>query len=284
MSNWRPCIEQSNLFFIPDLNGNFNLLEKACSRILPLRKSDGIKDMIVFGGDYMDRCFDGHLVLDYLIELNKKYPDQIVFIFGNHEQLVLSAINAMPNVNLSLPGQTTYYKMWIQNGGLQTLTGYLKRADMEKIDPLSLLMYRVKDFIPQEHIDFLQNKLVNYYEKDDFWFVHGGCDPYKPLKDQEPEELWWNRKLCNFVISCINNNEQSKIDWSQTIITGHNASLLPIIHQKFLMTDISATRKELLVVELNSMSAMVAHVDKDRLVSYELEETKPKKMPFRRVE
>jgi serine/threonine protein phosphatase 1 len=280
MSKWRPS--DPCLFVIPDLNGNINLLQKVCARILPLRKSEGIVDKIIFLGDYMDRNIDSHLVLDFLIDLRKKYKDQIVFLFGNHEEIILKTMNLMPNEKFSLDVLNTYHQMWLHNGGFQTLAGYLNRAGIKE-SPMSFPRYRIADVVPDEHIEFLQNALVNYYETEQFIFVHGGCDPTIPLNQQTPEALWWDRDLCKFVKNCINNNQQEKINWKKCIVTGHNASIKPVIHEKFMMLDISATRKELLVTELNSLSAMVAHVDKDRFVAYDLQETEIQKQIFKRV-
>lgn len=280
MSKWRP--NEPCLYVIPDLNGNIDILNKVLARILPLRKSEGIIDRIVFLGDYMDRNINSCLVLDRLIEIDKLHPNQIIFLHGNHESILLKTIDAEPGQKQSASSLHTNYSMWMNNGGLQTLTGYLQRAGVDT-PAVSLPRYRIIDFVPISHIEFLQTKLVNYYETEDYIFVHGGCIPDKPLKEQEPEALWWDRSLCKFVKDCINNNKQDQINWPKTIVTGHNASLMPIVHEKFLMLDISANKKELLVVELNSFTAMAAHVDKDRLVAYELKETEPQKVTFKRV-
>ena len=68
MSKWRPATTEC-LYTIADIHGEADLLNKILKRILPLRKSDGIHDKIVFLGDYVDRHKDGHKVLDALIKL-----------------------------------------------------------------------------------------------------------------------------------------------------------------------------------------------------------------------
>ena len=47
MSKWRPS-PLNCIYVIPDLRGAFPLLNKICDRILPLRKSDGGHDRLVF--------------------------------------------------------------------------------------------------------------------------------------------------------------------------------------------------------------------------------------------
>ena len=79
MSKWRPS-EQNCIYVIPDVHGAIDPLNKICDRILPLRKSDGGKDKLIFLGDYIDRHVDSHKVIDFCIELEKKYPHQVIFL------------------------------------------------------------------------------------------------------------------------------------------------------------------------------------------------------------
>lgn len=279
MSRWRPT-ESGCLYVIPDIQGALGLLEKICARILPLRKSDGIKDKLVFLGDFIDRHVDSPKVLDFLIELKKKYKDQVVFVKGNHENIFLSMMNLEPRKTLTLQGLSSWHKMWIENGGMETLQGYLDRADITDTSPLSFPRFRIADIVPKEHIEFLQNDLVNYYKHEHYIFIHGGLDPSIPVDKQEPDVLWWDRSLMRYVLNSINFGT-TNMDWEGTIITGHNGPT-PIVHEKYMMLDVGSPR-QLLVVELNSMEAFIAYPNKSRLVKYELKETVKKVGSFRRV-
>src|SRR5690606_32721862 len=108
------------------------------------------------------------------------------------------------------------YKSWMRYGGVETLQGYLQRYGKkaeksnfqdpysdntgviynpeELMNPYSLARQRIKDFVPQEHKDFI-NSCDLYHETDDFIFVHGGCDPLKPMSEQSQEHLIWDRSL-----------------------------------------------------------------------------------------
>lgn len=280
MSKWRPT-ENGCLYVIPDIQGAFGLLEKICARILPLRKSDGIKDRIVLLGDLVDRHVDSHKVIDFLIELKKKYGDQVIFIKGNHEHMFLSLMN-LEKKNLTLQSLGHMHKMWLDNGGAETLAGYLERAEIKDIVPYNFPRHRIADIVPKSHIEFLQKDLVDYYEHDHYLFVHGGCDPNTPINKQESEVLYWDRSLKQDVLKYINFGWPENVTWEKTIVTGHNGPT-PIIHEKFMMLDCGSPR-QLLVVELNSMEAYMAYPDKDRLVKYELKETVKKSGSFRRVE
>lgn len=266
MSKWRP-VELNCLYVIPDIHGAFKLLKNICKRILPLRKSDGGKDKLIILGDLIDRHNDSHLVLDYLIELKKKYKDQIIILRGNHEEMFLKAFNLYPNKNISLFDQATNYRVWMANGGYETMYGYLERAGVE-LNPSALEKHRYLDFIPKEHIEFLQHTLEDYYETDKYIFVHAGMEPGTSLANQDIEVLHWDRTLIKAVPQAV--FQGFPLDWKKTIVCGHS-SPDPFIHEKFMMLDAGSPRR-LMAVELNSMEAFMAYPDNDRLVKYELKE------------
>lgn len=280
MSKFRPS-DKNCLFVIPDLHGAIDLLDQILARILPLRKSDGGKDRLIFLGDYIDRHTSSHLVIDRLIQLKEKYGEQVICLKGNHEEMFLKTMNLDPAQNLNSAGMTTNHKMWINNGGDQTLAGYLERAGVEA-DPYNFERYRIEDIIPKEHIKFLQEELVYYYEFENYLFVHAGCNPQEPISKHDKEVLLWDRSLYSFCVRSVNFNDP--LDWEKTVVAGHNVNgeKKPFIHEKFMMLDCGSP-KQLLVVELQSMQAYMAYPNQERLVAYELKETEAKPGSFKRV-
>jgi serine/threonine protein phosphatase 1 len=256
-SKWRPS-PLNCLYVIPDIHGQLDQLKCICKSILPLRKSDGGKDKLVLLGDYIDRGPKTPELIDFLIEAKKKYKDNLILLSGNHEQMLLDAIKPSPTSNK--------YIFWMNNGGIQTLSSYLDRANQHLDNPFELVRSRVKDFIPKEHIDFF-NSLLPYYETEDYIFVHAGCDPTAPLNKQPLEELVWDNGLFNLVKAQSGQN----LPWEKTVVTGHHGlpSGEPYISEKFMMLDCSYGKK-LLCVELNSMEAFVAGRNKLALVKYDL--------------
>lgn len=279
MSRWRPT-PLNCIYVIADIHGGLNLLKLICDRILPLRRSDGGKDHLVLLGDYIDRHIDSHLVLDFLIDLQKTYTDQITFLMGNHELMLLEALNLRPGVEVTPQRQQSNYQMWMTNGGLETLLGYLRRAGLEE-NPLEFPRNRISSIIPKEHIEFLQS-LQKYHTIDNYVFVHGGLDPLESPANQDLEVLVWDRSLLKFVLQSLKLDQP--LPWDVTVVTGHNvlAHKQPVITEKFLMLDCGSP-KQLLVTELQSMESYMANPDYDRLVRYELKETIIKPI-FRRVD
>lgn len=280
MSKWRPT-DKNCIYVIPDVHGALDCLKLICDRILPLRKSDGGKDILVFLGDYIDRHTDSHKVVDFLIALEKKYGSQVVFLMGNHELMLLQSLNVQPDRNMSLQTMTHTFKMWMANGGYDTIAGYMKRAGQNE-GWGSLPRSRVSDFVPKEHIEFFQS-LKKYHEIDDYIFVHGGLDPTEPASGQEMELLAWDRGLLKFVQNAIERGEE--LPWDKTVVCGHSmlANKLPVIKPNYMMLDCGSP-KQLLIVELRSKEAFFAYPDKDRLVKFELKETEKNPGIFRRVQ
>ncbi|HVI41865.1 MAG TPA: metallophosphoesterase [Anaerovoracaceae bacterium] len=283
MSKWRPS-EKNCIYVVPDIQGALGLFEKICARILPLRKSDGGKDMLILLGDFIDRHVDSHKTLDFLIDLKKKYPDQVVMIKGNHEQIFLNVMNLEPGKNLTLQSRKHYHDMWLANGGIETLMGYMDRAGIKDVSPLTFPQFRIVDIVPKEHIEFLTTQLVDYYKLDKYVFVHGGYNPTYPVEEHEPSHLYWDRDLIRYVQKAVNNNKPEDIFWNETIVTGHNGSM-PYLHDKFMMLDAGSPR-QLLLLELNSMEAFMAYPNKKRLVKYNLQKHTPRQSRpvFRRVD
>ena len=113
MSKWRPT-GLNCLYVIGDIHGQLEQLKLICKRIFPLRKSDGGKDVLVLLGDYIDRLPESHLVVDFLIAAKKKYKDQLILLRGNHEQLLIDAMNSLRDSNK--------YMRWMNNGGVKGIS------------------------------------------------------------------------------------------------------------------------------------------------------------------
>lgn len=279
MSKFRPTPEGC-LYFLPDIHNRADELKLILDRILPLRKSDGIKDKIICCGDYLDRGPKPFETIELLIDLKKKHTDQVVFLTGNHDSFLLKSCNLSPGRTLSLQDQEQNYRMLINNGGYATIQGYLKALDREE-NVLNFPRSKLSSLIPKSHLEFLL-ETIPFHIEGNFHFVHGGCNPNIPLEKQDPEALYWDRRLGQYVLNCIAFEKQEELNWSPVVIvTGHSGPI-PIIHERFLMLD--AGMQDLLVVELNSLEAYTAKPGNNKLVKYELLPTVKKPGLFKRVE
>jgi serine/threonine protein phosphatase 1 len=149
---------------IGDIHGCFDALESLC-QFVGLRDDD----LIVTLGDYVDRGPDTRSVLDFLIELSQRY--NVRPIRGNHEIMMLGAKHM----------GFESFQSWLMSGGDATLHSYGVRPDDEE----SL------DAIPDEHWDFLDNKLLSFVETKHHFFVHANAYPEMRLQDQPEFMLYW---------------------------------------------------------------------------------------------
>ena len=70
-------------YVIGDIHGCYDRLIALMDKI----NIDLDSETLVFLGDYIDRGPDSFEVVEYLIDLKKKYP-HIIFIKGNHEEML----------------------------------------------------------------------------------------------------------------------------------------------------------------------------------------------------
>jgi serine/threonine protein phosphatase 1 len=151
-------------FAIGDIHG----CHRALLELLALCRdhAKGEDHRFVFIGDYVDRGPDSRAVIATLRDLEQRAPDNVVCLMGNHEDLMLEAIDS---------GDPTW---WFNNGGDDTLESYGAR------DPASL---------PQEDIAWIRSLSLSFDDRQRF-FVHAGVDPDLPLDDQPRETLLWIRE------------------------------------------------------------------------------------------
>jgi serine/threonine protein phosphatase 1 len=249
---------------VPDIHGQDALLDRVLARILPLRKSDGGKDKIVFLGDYVDRGVNSHKVIDRLIELKEKYKEKVVCLCGNHELFMMEALELVDCVSPS-----SSFNMWMMNGGYATLKGYMERAGINE-SPTAFPRHRVKSLIPDEHKEFLLN-LDASYEEDEFVFVHGGCQPDESPANYDLHTIAWDRSLVKFVTRLV--VEDKPTPWEKTIICGHSPTGTgePLVRDKFMMLDCGLGR--LLVTEVRSKQAYMAIDGNKRMTKFVMNNT-----------
>ena len=132
------------------------------------------EDNLIFLGDVIDRGAHSLEVVDYLIELQARYPSTRV-LKGNHEQMMLDARDEATPVRRVGNGTQvtcgTRFSFWWNNGGNRTFFSYAPSGDI----------CDWKRLIHPEHWDFLEASpddcVIGGYH-----FVHAGLVP--------PEQQW----------------------------------------------------------------------------------------------
>jgi serine/threonine protein phosphatase 1 len=169
------------VYAIGDVHGCLGELNRMLDLIAADCRTTALKTRLIFLGDLVDRGPDSAGVLDRL--LSGELPgDQHRFLTGNHEEAMLRVWEGDGEV---VPG-------WLRYGGVQTLESYgLSRSEIFK---LGLdLPQRMREVVPQRHIDFLKS-FKDQLRLGDYWFVHAGVRPGFAFDMQDANDLRWIRE------------------------------------------------------------------------------------------
>jgi serine/threonine protein phosphatase 1 len=152
------------IYAVGDIHGSFYKLTrllKHCNGHCGRRKA-----RFVFVGDYIDRGQYSREVVELLIDLQKAKPGQICCLRGNHEDMLVSALDDGDKA------------LWLCNGGDMTLRSYGVTS---------------ADAITGEHLAWFDS--LPLFESDDKrFFVHAGIFPGIPLGEQRKDDMLWIRE------------------------------------------------------------------------------------------
>jgi len=149
----------NRLFALGDIHGCSKALSTLIGAIDPQPE-----DTIVVLGDVIDFGPDTRGVIQLLIDLSARC--RLILLAGNHEEMMFRAAESPSNLN-----------SWIYSGGEDTLKCYPGRDENELIDP--------------EHFNFLKSHCRDFYETDEFIFVHANYFPNLPMEQQSSRTLRW---------------------------------------------------------------------------------------------
>ncbi len=155
----------TNILTIGDIHGCLDQLRRLVE--LCEQEAGPQRSKFIFLGDYIDRGPDSRGVIEFLINFQKWSPNQIICLRGNHEQLLLDAIE----------GEDAEIN-WLSNGGQATLRSYG--------------VSRAKD-LPIFHLDWIRS-LSFFHDDGRRFFVHAGVHPDRPLDQQRTRDLLWIRE------------------------------------------------------------------------------------------
>ena len=146
-------------------------------------------DVVVTLGDYVNRGPDVCRVIDTLIELEDYC--ELHCLRGNHELMMLKAKD-----------DELRYITFFRVGGDRTLDSY-RAAGHDGEFP---------DLVPYEHWQFLEDKLIRYFETESHFFVHANAYPEMPLADQPDFMLYWEKW-----------NDPPKHESGKIMVCGHSS-------------------------------------------------------------
>ncbi len=185
-------------FAIPDVHGNYDVMRVALQAI----ENYADEGTIVFTGDYVDRGHQSKEVIQCLID-GPNYPDKWkwVVLKGNHEEMLFMAV-----------AYGALIHNWLKNGGHNTLLSY------GYTDHLTGNFSKLKDALPQSHLDFIKD-LPYVYQEEHRVFVHAYLDNEEELDSQDREKMVWHRVNDTFDVGYKNRH----------VVHGHDPHIQPLL-------------------------------------------------------
>ncbi|MEZ0167924.1 metallophosphoesterase family protein [Microvirga sp. TS319] len=173
--------EGLRLYVVGDIHGRADLLIELKELIAVDQEKHPARDArTVFLGDYIDRGADTKGVLEILS--SQPFPTELIPLRGNHEAMLLTFLS-----------RHEAGRLWIQNGGLETLRSY--GVDVSRVRfgrGLHEAAVHFKAVLPTAHLKFLQDLRLSF-TAGDYFFCHAGIRPGIPLMQQREEDLLWIR-------------------------------------------------------------------------------------------
>lgn len=208
------------VYAIGDIHGCTGLLDDLLATIIrDAGEIDAANRTLVFVGDYIDRGPDSAGVIERLLS---RIPEGFrrICLKGNHEVMMLEFLD-----------QPDLLDHWLWNGAEETLASY--GIDARGIawtrDEEERCRDRLRAAIPETHRDFF-NSLQLSETIGDYFFVHAGISPGKPLDRQDPHDLVWIRE--EFLNSSAN--------FGKIVVHGHTPVDVPEIRSNRIGIDTKA--------------------------------------------
>lgn len=155
-----------NIYVIGDVHGDWEGL----SEVIYSMMADGLNpvdDLLVQLGDMVDGFPQTKEVVSYFKQLNEKYPENVIVLKGNHEELMIHGVNDHVS--------SDQFQIWWQQGGRQTWDSYWPGHTVESDTFMTRPYINISETM-HEHIEWFKT-LPTLFETNDYYFVHAGLDP-----------------------------------------------------------------------------------------------------------
>lgn len=189
------------VYVIGDVHGHAEQLSEVYWTML----EDGMdldQDVLVQLGDVVDRGPDSKTAVNLLMEWQDRHPDRVIVLRGNHEQLMLDALDD--------PSNFEAFSNWWYQGGLETFQSYSDTVPVERT--------ALPKHVDEGHIAWIRN-LPSHFECTQAIVVHAGLKPYYTPDTTEDHDKLWIRE--EFI--------KSPYDWGKPVIFGHTSYEKPLV-------------------------------------------------------
>lgn len=221
MTGGPTCLDDRIVYAVGDIHGRLDLLDILIRALKQDLQDAGKPGVLVPLGDYVDRGPDSRGVVERVMSLAGEAWIQTRPLRGNHEQLLLDFLRE-PEA-----GRT-----WTPLGGQATLASYgvgRPPRDADKRE-WTMLRDRFAKAIPAEHRAFLE-QLPYCVSAGDYFFVHAGVRPDRPLNQQRAQDMLWIRESFT---------RAPNLGMGKIIVHGHSTATEPMFGPERIGIDTGA--------------------------------------------
>lgn len=212
--------EGRRVYAVGDIHGRADLLARLHKKIAAdALNTPGIRNIVVYLGDYVDRGPDipgvFNILIDHPLDGFERHH-----LKGNHEDIMIRFLETADGLD-----------GWLMNGGRDTLAGYgIEISDIfqSASDP-DRLRQILASALPGPHRAFLDALKFSHTEGG-FLFVHAGIRPGVPLELQDNHDLLWVRNA--FI--------ESDADHGWRVVHGHTIRDQPVVKPNRIGIDTGA--------------------------------------------
>ncbi|HFI0427696.1 TPA: metallophosphoesterase [Streptococcus suis] len=205
----------SKIYAMSDIHGHYDEFIESLSKV----DLSDTNNRLILLGDYIDGGSQSFQVISKIIELEKKFPDQVITLLGNHEEYFSEWLFEEDGAS-----KYTFYDTIIsfigQNKRKNIVDTVVSDFSISDEECLVQINKKIRDCVTSEYptiVDWFRNKYFNserFYETDNQIFVHAGVD----------EEFGENWKLYSNPDIFTNKFPASIGYFYKDIISGHIAS------------------------------------------------------------
>jgi len=211
-------------YAIGDLHGHHAELMGLYQKLVTEAPMDLTKDLLIFLGDIVDVGPKSKEVVSQIIkwqeEYNKPGELHVVCLYGNHEDLMVDALNSLHPI-YNDPN------CWLDQGGDETLKSYTPKLDKLSKKAFQKARKSPGEYLDPEHIRWISS-LPYFYMDADYVFVHGGL-PNLPLEVIIKASQNGDTKLNYDLIWLRDEFIYSNFDWGKRIIFAHTPVKEPLV-------------------------------------------------------
>ena len=174
-------------YALSDIHGCYEALMDAMKKI---DLSSG--NEVVFLGDYIDRGKDSYKVLQYIYDLQKQYPNQVIVLKGNHERYLEGYLFGNDEWLIFMDYDLNTTKTFIPEKEFEEMEQIFLHADRDTIQNM------IRNSLLTHHKELFEwmKELPYYYETNKQIFVHAGIDEEAGSMWKElTEKNWFLEKM-----------------------------------------------------------------------------------------